>query len=252
MTNLTNSRKSTKETAMTQFLEFTEEKKYFELYQKLKTENMSYVEDAQLAMMDYLGIWCDVYDPLKTIVDQWLLQIIPALPPMTVIATDDKGRENSENINHIIETWLRKDNSYVKVVDCVFDWLVKSEWYLYEYLAEEYSWTTLTYYWPRSRILPFSQVVYNWYTLEDSSVVCFWEFYTNDEFRSACQKLYNIDEETMVCIFEHDEDGVPMPVDEQWNCIQQIDKVALVHIFDVALDKYIVYANGVWVNPPED
>lgn len=242
---------STTEVVSTQYF-FDEEWIHFELYQKLKAENRPYVENAQLAMFDYLGEDCNVYDPLKAIIDQWLLQIIPALPPMTVIGIDEVWQANSLNINKILETWIRKDKSYLKAVDCVFDGLIKSEWYLYEYIAHEKSGNETIYYWPRSRVLPFSQVVYNGSTLEDSSVVCFWEFYTNDEFAAFAQKTYWITDEKLKEVYEHDPDGMPMPVDEFGDCINFTDKVCLLHIFNIAKDKYFVYANGRWLNHTPD
>lgn len=242
---------STTEVVSTQYF-FDEEGIHFELYKKLKSENIPYVENAQLAMLDYLGEDCNVYDPLKAIIDQWLLQIVPAMPPMTVIGIDDVGQENSININKILETWIRKDKSYLKVVDCVFDSLIKSEGYLYEYIEHERSGNETVYYWPRSRVLPFSQVVYNGSTLEDSSVVCFWEFYTNDEFSAFAQKTYEISNEKLQEVYEHDTEGMPMPVDEFGDCIEYSDKVCLLHIFNTAKDKYFVYANGCWLNSTED
>jgi len=46
--------------------------------------------------------------------------------------------------------------------------------------------------------------VYNGNTLEDSSIVCFWEYYTNDEFAAFAQKTYGISNEKLQEIYEHD------------------------------------------------
>ena len=50
--------------------DLTEDEGYFMLYQNLKCENEPYVENARQGLAEYLLENCDVYDPLKPIIDQ--------------------------------------------------------------------------------------------------------------------------------------------------------------------------------------
>lgn len=122
------------------------EDSYFMTYRNLKCENEPYVENARQGLAEYLLENCDTYDPLKPIIDQGVLQVMPQLPPMEVVGIDEDGKQNSENINHILETWVRKDVSYNTIRDAVADGFIKSEGFIYEYIAEEYSGDELTYY----------------------------------------------------------------------------------------------------------
>lgn len=120
--------------------------KYLEVWHDLRTEKQPYVDNAVIALNEYMMENCDFDDPLKSIIDQGRLQLIPALPTMTIIGTDDDGEANSIMLNKILETWIRKDKTYATMRDVVLDGLIKSSGYVYEYIAEEYSGNKLTYY----------------------------------------------------------------------------------------------------------
>jgi len=222
---------------------------YLDIVNTLKSIKSNHVSNAETALKEYLNFECGgIYDPLKTIVDQWVLQVLPALPTPEVIGVDDTGMRNSETINRTLESTIRRDNTYIKFRDMVMNWFLKSGGYIYEFIAEEYSGTELVYYWPRSRIIPYSQLVYNGNTLDESSIVAFWDYYTKDEFKSMQASAYNLSDTELNNVFDKAFDWESMACDDEWRVIQQNDKVSLTHIYDTALDRYFAMANGVWVN----